>query len=120
MPQLATKPRIQLTKIDRIAFDPEQGCFTDLNWWAKLNYDGEAYPWQSYFYHYPCKDKMVIAGIRTGKTRAAAMGFGHTAMYHPYTKLLNTSTSSEQAKLVYHAVLEMFSYDRMKHWIADV
>ncbi len=120
MPQLATKPRIQLTKIDRIAFDPEQGCYHALNWWAKLYFDGEAYPWQSYFYHYPCKDKMVIAGIRTGKTRAAAMGFGHTAMYHPYTKLLNTSTSSEQAKLVYHAVLEMFSYDRMKHWIADV
>jgi hypothetical protein len=27
MPQLATKPRIQLTKIDHIAFDPEQATY---------------------------------------------------------------------------------------------
>jgi hypothetical protein len=88
MPKTLIRPRLNLTKVDRIAFDPEVGAYLSLNTWAKLYFDGEAYPWQDWWYSYggspiACKDKLVIAGIRTGKSRLAAMGFCHLAMYYP-------------------------------------
>jgi hypothetical protein len=91
MAKLLTNPHVQLTKLDRMAFDPDKGAFNDLAWWAKLYFDGTVFPWQSYFYHYPCNDKMVIAGIRTGKTQLAGFGFAHKGMYHSAIKMFNVS-----------------------------
>jgi hypothetical protein len=73
MPTTLIRPRLQLSKIDRLAFDPEIGAANDLNLWAHIYFDGEAYPWQNYWYMYggsliACKDKMVVVEICTGKS----------------------------------------------------
>lgn len=120
MPRPSKPEPFVLSEIDRIAFDPENGAANDLNWWAKLYFDGMAFPWQQYWYHYPCKDKLVIAGIRTGKTRAAAMGMLHLGMYHPHIKGLNVSISLEQSKLVYYAMREMLETPYLEHWVEDI
>jgi hypothetical protein len=120
MAKLLTNPRIQLTKLDRLAFDPEKGAYSDIAWWAKLYFDAQVFPWQQYFYHHPAKNKLVIAGIRTGKTHLAGFGFAHMGMYHNAIKLLNVSISSEQAKYVYYKLLDIFNHDTLKHWVADV
>jgi hypothetical protein len=48
MAKLLSNPRIQLTKLDRLAFDPEKGAFNDIGWWAKLYFDGQVFPWQQH------------------------------------------------------------------------
>ncbi|HEY7419350.1 MAG TPA: hypothetical protein VH593_29470, partial [Ktedonobacteraceae bacterium] len=75
---------------------------SDISLWAKLYFDLDIFPWQNYFYHYPCNDKMVIAGIRTGKSKGASLFMLHLAQFNPGIRILNTSISSEQAKIVYH------------------
>lgn len=78
----------------------------NIDLWASGYFDGQVFPWQQQFYHRPQKHKMLIAGIRSGKSRLASMGFLHYAQYHPYARLLNTSISSEQAKIVFTNCLE--------------
>lgn len=107
-----------LTKLDRLALDPQQGALDDIGWWGKMYFDAEIFPWQKYFYHAPQKDKMVVAGIRVGKSKGTSFFFLHYGQFHPGARLLNTSISSEQAKIVYTNMLELLSQDRFKHWVA--
>src|SRR5579862_8059551 len=107
MPSFLDKKRFSFTPLDRAALDPDTGAYSDIGLWAKLYLDAEIFPWQKYFYHYPVKFKQVAAGIRTGKSAIAAFGFLHYGMYHPGSTLLNTSISSEQAKIVYNNMIQM-------------
>lgn len=95
-------------------------CKYDLDLWMRGYFDGQCFPYQRYFYHAPQKDKMLIAGIRTGKSRLVSMAFLHFAQYHPYSRLLNTSISSEQAKIVYQNCLEFCENPRFSHWVEHV
>ncbi len=103
-----------MTALDKAILE---NCEYDLNLWMAGYFDGQAFPWQQYFYHAPQKDKCLVAGIRTGKSRLVAMGFLHFAQYHQYSRLLNTSISSEQAKIVYQNCLELCSDHRFSHWV---
>lgn len=121
MPRDPLKPnRFFLTPADRAAFDPETGIDADIGLWSKLYFDTELFPWQRYFWHAPQKDRMVIAGIRSGKSFSAAVGLLHFMFYHPHSRVLNTSISSEQAKIVYQSMLELCTQDRFKHWVAKI
>lgn len=95
-------------------------CQYDLDLWVRGYFDGQAFPYQRYFYHAPQKDKLLVAGIRTGKSRLVSMGFLHFAQYHAHARLLNTSISSEQAKIVYQNCLEYCSHPRFQHWVERV
>ena len=102
MPSPFKLKSFHMTPLDREMLDPDRGGLNDITWWYKAYFDGTLYPWQHYFYHHPAKDKMVVAGIRSGKSFVAAVGLTHTAFYHPFSRILNTSISSEQAKIVFH------------------
>lgn len=118
MPASLTKNApFKLTTLDRVALDPDQGALQDIQFWAKLYFDATVFDWQAYFYHHPAKDKMVVAGIRTGKSKGAAFGLLHYMWSHPGCRVLNTSISAEQAKIVYHELAELAHQDRFKHWI---
>ena len=109
-----------LSSLDRELLDPDHGGLQDISWWYKAYFDGELYPWQHYFYHHPAKDKLVVAGIRSGKSYGAAVGLLHFPFYHPYARCLNTSISSEQAKIVFHTMLDLCSRERFKHWVEHI
>ncbi len=118
MPKKFDRPTsFAMTALDKAILE---NCEYDLNLWMAGYFDGQAFPWQSYFYHAPQKDKCLVASIRVGKSRLVAMGFLHFAQYHPYCQLLNTSISSEQSKIVYRTCLELCSMPRFAHWVEHV
>lgn len=95
-------------------------CRDDIDLWMKGYFDGQLFPYQQYFYHAPQKDKMLIAGIRTGKSHLAGAGSLHFCQFHPAARFLNTSISSEQAKIVYAKCLEFCNMPRFSHWVEHV
>lgn len=116
LPLLPAK-RFQLYSWERAAL--EAGA-TNIAVWAKAYFDVDLFPWQQYFYHYPVKDKMGIAGIRVGKSFLAAMAALHFCHYHEYGAFLNTSITTEQAKIVYHTCLTYCQEQPFAHWVAKV
>jgi hypothetical protein len=92
----------------------------DIDLWAQGYFDETLFPFQRYFYHAPQKDKLLIAGIRTGKSHFAARGAMHMMQFNPGSRFLNTSISSEQAKIVYQACLQLCNAPRFSHWIEHV
>src|SRR5260221_1555519 len=118
MPRKYEKP----TTFHMTALDKEilERCEYNIDLWAAGYFDGQAFPWQRHFYHAPQKDKLLVAGIRSGKSRLISMGFLHRAQYHSHSRMLNTSISSEQAKIVYQNCLEMCSMPRFQHWVEHV
>lgn len=97
-----------------------QASFENINTWTQGYFDIELFPWQQYFFHYPTKDKMGIAGIRVGKSFLAGIGalwFGQT---HPNSNYLNACISAEQAKIVYHTCVELANMPRFSHWIESI
>lgn len=106
-----------MTALDREILEHAQ---FDLDLWLSGYFDGQCFPYQQYFYHAPQKDKLLVAGIRTGKSRLVSMGFLHFGQFHPGARILNTSISSEQAKIVYTNCLEYCHSPRFSHWIEHV
>src|SRR5215472_15059307 len=111
------RSRFLFSPADKLALDPDKGCYNDIGFWGKLSFDVDVFPWQQYFYHHPAHDKLCIAGIRVGKSKGAAFFLLHHAQFHPDSVLINTSLSSEQAKIVYYNLMELIVNDRFKHWI---
>lgn len=109
--------QFKLTTLDRQALDPANGVDRDIDLWCQLYLNQHMFPWQRYFYHHPARNKMCVAGIRVGKSAGIARMFCHYGMYHPNTRLLNTSISSEQAKIVYSTMMEIFGQKRLSHWV---
>ncbi len=118
MPKLFEKPAFHLSAVDKVAFNSD--AHVDIDLWARLYWDAEIFPWQSYFMRQPQHDKMVVAGIRVGKSKAAAFGLLHWMQFHPHSRVLNTSISSMQAKIVFQAMMELIGQSRYKHWVEHV
>src|SRR5260221_10009061 len=89
----------------------------DIDLWAKGYFDGQLFPYQRYFYHAPQKDKLLIAGIRTGKSTLLGLGALHDGQFNAGSRYLNTSISSEQAKIVYQKCMEYCQHSNFNHWI---
>lgn len=79
----------------------------------------EPIPWQTYFYHAPQKQKIVVAGIRSGKTFGASIGFLHYATFHPWARIANASISLDQAKIVFYSALELASKLNFERFVED-
>jgi Terminase large subunit, T4likevirus-type, N-terminal len=82
--------------------------------------DWVPFPYQEAFHLAPQRDKLLIAGIRTGKTAGVAAGFMHYGWRHPGRRLANASISADQANVVYHECLQFASRPRFQHWITDI
>lgn len=118
MAKLLVTPRFVLTAADREAFNPDHSALDDITLWQQIYFPHlTIFPWQHYYYHYPVKDKLVVAGIRVGKSMGASLGMLHHGQFHPYSRILNTSISSEQAKIVYYNMLDLIQAERFKHWV---
>ena len=81
----------------------------DITLFCQHFFEQEPMPWQHFFYHAPQKRKIVVAGIRSGKTFGAALGFLHYATFHPYARIANASISLDQAKIVFYTALDLAS-----------
>lgn len=88
--------------------------------WAKWYFDIDLQPWQEYFLLAPQTDKLVVAGIRTGKSFISALGFLWFGQLHPQARILNTSISSEQANIVFQNCLTFCENPRFKPWVEDI
>lgn len=92
----------------------------DIDLWSRGYFDQGLFPYQQYFYHAPQKDKMLAASIRVGKSFLAAKGGLHKCQFNPGAIFLNTSISSEQAKIVYNNCLSMCGASKFSHWVEHV
>lgn len=123
MPSVSsTKSKIVAKNFSMTSLDKEilPRAQNNIDLWLRGYFDGQAFPYQQQFYHRPQKNKLLVAGIRTGKSRLASFGFLHYAQYHPFSRLLNTSISSEQAKIVFQNCLEYCNAPRFKHWVEHI
>ena len=118
MPKKVTK----LTQFRLSGLDKEilARCRDDIALWVHGYFDEPFFPYQEYFYHAPQHDKLLIAGIRTGKSHLVSRGFMHLAQFNAGARLLNTSISSEQAKIVFNKCLEMCNHPNFSHWVEYV
>lgn len=106
-----------LTALDREVLTYGQ---YDIDLWARGYFGRGLFPYQQYFYHAPQKDKMLVASIRVGKSFLASNGGLHKMQFNPGARFLNTSISSEQAKIVYNHCLEMCNAPNFQHWVEHV
>lgn len=91
----------------------------DIKLFSEHYFDVEPMPWQEYFYHAPQKQKIVVAGIRSGKTFGASLGFLHYATFNPWSRIANASISLDQAKIVFYSALELASKNNFERFVAD-
>ncbi len=109
--------QFRMTSLDREILPR---CLDDIDLWARGYFNTSLFPYQRHFYHRTPKDKLLIAGIRTGKSELASLGFLHMAQYHPSARLLNTSISSEQAKIVFSKCVERCHNTSFSHWVETI
>lgn len=113
------RKRIVLTEYDR-KFLTEVGG-SNITAFTRFYFDGwTPIPWQHQFYHAPQKRKLVVAGIRSGKTKIVAASFLYYMLLHPDCRVANASISADQANIVYYDCLELAERPRFKHWIEKV
>lgn len=114
---MAKKP-FRITEEDRLVLAES---VDDLALFTQYYFDGlTPHEYQFKFYHAPQKDKLWVAGVRSGKTLCAAMGFLHYAVYHPYSRLANASISADQANIVFSSVCDLAERPAFSHWVEDI
>src|SRR4029077_14943981 len=114
--QIQTKS-FRMTSLDQAILP---ACANDIDLWARGYFGTSLFRFQRHFYHRRQTDKLLIAGIRTGKSELASLGFLHLAQYNPYSRLLNTSISSEQAKIVFTKCVERCHHPNFEHWVEHI
>jgi hypothetical protein len=117
MPSIKAPKPFRTKQYDRPLIEAGQ---RDISLWTRGYFDVELHDWQRYFYHWPAKDKMGIAGIRAGKSFMSAIGALHFCQTHPGALFLNACISSEQAKIVYYTCVKLASMPRFAHWIESI
>ena len=114
-----TKPKpFQLTPADRIVLSDIGPQRHDL--WAKYYFDVDLFAWQKYFLAYPAKNKLVVAGIRTGKSFVAACGLLHYAYWNPGSRSLNVCITADQAQIIFNDILMLAGSGKFTHWVTKV
>lgn len=108
-------PPFKLSSADREIWLPGS---EDFSLWCQYYLGGwKPLPYQVYFHEAPQKQKILVAGIRTGKTMGVAAGFCHYLMYHPNARIANASISADQATIVYHAMLDFCNRKNLARWV---
>lgn len=87
---------------------------------ASHYFDVDLFPWQQYYLQYPCKNKLIVAGIRTGKSFIAAFQLLHFAYWNPGSRLLNVCITADQAQIIFQDIVNLASSARFGHWIAKI
>lgn len=93
----------------------------DLTLFCQYYFDGwTPLPYQHAFYHAKQKNKLLLAGIRSGKTKGVSAGFLHYGLFHPGSRLANASISADQAMIVFNDVVDFASRPKFEHWVEDI
>jgi len=87
---------------------------------AQYYFDVDLFPWQQYFLGYPVKDKLAVAGIRTGKSFATAVGLLEFAYWNPGSRGLNVSITADQALIIFNDIISLAQLPRFRHLIKRV
>lgn len=80
----------------------------------------DLFPWQDYFLRYPCKNKLVVAGIRTGKSFVAAVELPHFAYWNPGSRCLNVCITADQAQIIFQDIMNLVTSSKFEHWVEKV
>lgn len=111
-------PQFRMTSGDR-AFLNEADP-SNYNLFAQYYFDVELFPWQQYFLGYPCKDKLAVAGIRTGKSFATAVGLLEFAYWNPGSRCLNVSITADQAMIIFNDLATLAQLPRFRHLVEKI
>jgi hypothetical protein len=104
-----------MTSVDRAIL--ESTSPDDVDTFVAKYFNITLFPWQSYFIRYPCRDKLVVAGIRSGKSFASAVHLLHHAYWNPMSRILAVCITSDQARVVFQEIVAMASSPEFEHWI---
>lgn len=116
--KVQTKSSFKRTEADKIIL--EQVGPNDYRTFASYYFDVELWDWQDYFLRYPARNKLVVAGIRSGKSFLAAFQLLHLAYWLPGSRLLNVCITADQAQIIFNDILMLAQSSKFAHWIADV
>jgi hypothetical protein len=119
MPPLIVKPKpFKLLPADRTILNDIGPQRHDI--FAKHYFDVELFPWQQYYLAYPCKNKLVVAGIRTGKSFVAAYELLNFAFWNPGSRVLNVCITADQAQIIFNDIVLMATNAKFNHWVAKI
>jgi hypothetical protein len=76
--------------------------------------------WQDYFLSYPAKNKLVVAGIRAGKSLAAAVMLPHFAFWNPGSRVLNVCITADQSQIIFQDIVNFVSSPKFSHWVEKI
>ena len=108
------KQSIKLSQADELVY---QVAWNDITTFTQYYFDWTPFPWQHQFYHAPQKDKLVVAGVRSGKTAIVSAGFIHYMLYNPNSRIANASISADQANIVFYQCLDFVSRPEFAHLV---
>ena len=108
----------KLTPADRFILSDVGPRRHDL--FAQHYFNASLFEWQQYFLSYPCKNKLVVAGIRTGKSFVAAFGLLHFAYWNPGSRVLNVCITADQAQIIFNDILMLAQSGKFLHWIEKI
>lgn len=118
MPPVKTTRAFKLTAADRFVLN-EVGPY-EHQVFAKHYFGVDLFPWQQYYLQYPVKNKLVVAGIRTGKSFLAAFMLLHFAYWNPGSRVLNVCITADQAQIIFQDIVNLANSSRFSHWIAKI
>ncbi len=87
---------------------------------AKYYFNVDLFLWQHYYLAYPVKNKLVVAGIRTGKSFLAAYELLNFAYWNPGSRVLNVCITADQAQIIFNDIIMLASNSRFEHWISKI
>lgn len=115
MPVTGKIQPLKLGAADREIYIP---AANDLTLWTRYYFDGwTPLDYQHRYYHAKQKKKILVAGIRTGKTMGIAAGFCHYMFYHKKCRIANASISADQANIVFQAMLDFCERPRLAKFV---
>jgi hypothetical protein len=115
---LKTQKTFKLTAADRLILNevgPQR-----YRLFAQHYFDVNLFNWQEYVCQYPVKNKLLVAGIRTGKSFLAAYMLNHFAYWNPGSRCLNVCITADQAQIIFQDIINLASSDKFSHWVDKV
>lgn len=107
--------RFRLTPVDRQFL--ARAARNDYAAFASTYFNATLIPWQRFFLQHHAKDKLVVAGIRSGKSFADAVLSLHFAFWNPHSRVLNVCITVDQARVVYQEIINLADSPAFRHWI---
>ena len=118
MPSLLTPRSFKLNAADRMVIADIGPLRHDL--FAKHYFNVDLLPWQQYFLSYPTKNKLIVAGIRSGKSFVAAYALLNFAYWNPGSRVLNVCITADQSQIIFNDIIMLASSGKFEHWIEKI